>query len=146
MFRGHPHHDHRQDLPLSFHFPFPFLFAPLSHTHYPLNISNISNKKSHPIPPSTDREIEITQALQEKVIEYEKVILAACDVCAEVDCLLSFAEASRAYGYIRPEMTEDNVIDIKKGRWAFLFIEQFSFGLTVFVDEIFGLLVSFDFW
>ncbi|KAK7681540.1 hypothetical protein QCA50_015272 [Cerrena zonata] len=101
MPRRHPHHDHRQAhlpfFPLTKHPPtFPFLNI-LTPTHL-------------------DREIEITQALQEKVVEYAKVILAACDVCAEADCLLSFAEASRAYGYTRPEMTDENVIDIRRGR------------------------------
>lgn len=40
----------------------------------------------------------------------------ACDVCAELDCLLAFAEASRAYNYCRPQMSEDTIIDIDQGR------------------------------
>lgn len=40
----------------------------------------------------------------------------ACDVCAELDCLLAFAEASRAYNYCRPQMSEDSIIDIDQGR------------------------------
>ncbi|CAL1712854.1 unnamed protein product [Somion occarium] len=67
-------------------------------------------------PAIADREIEIVYDLQMKVLEYEKAISAACDVCAELDCLLSFADASRAYNFNRPEMSEDNVIDIKGGR------------------------------
>ena len=43
-------------------------------------------------------------------------IALACDACAELDCLLSFAAATRSYGYVRPTMAEDNVIDIKEGR------------------------------
>ncbi len=64
----------------------------------------------------TDREIEIVQALQEKVLGYAQHIARACDICAELDCLLSFAAASRDQDYRRPRMTEQNVLDIKQGR------------------------------
>lgn len=47
---------------------------------------------------------------------YDEEMTHACDVCAELDCLLSFAEASRACNYVRPQMTEENVLDIKQGR------------------------------
>ena len=65
---------------------------------------------------SQDREIEIVQALLEKILLHEKAINHACDVCAELDCLISFAQASQSYDYRRPHMTEDNVIDIRQGR------------------------------
>lgn len=39
-----------------------------------------------------------------------------CDICAELDCLLSFAEAARAYDYRPPTMTDANIIDIRQGR------------------------------
>ena len=35
---------------------------------------------------------------------------------ARLDVLLSFAEVSRAYRYIRPVISEDNILDIKRGR------------------------------
>ena len=65
---------------------------------------------------SQDREIEIVQALLEKILLHEKAINHACDVCAELDGLISFAQASQSYDYRRPHMTEDNVIDIRQGR------------------------------
>jgi DNA mismatch repair protein MSH5 len=65
---------------------------------------------------SSDREIEIIQTLLEKVGVFEEAMATTCDYCAELDCLLSFAEASRAYNYVRPDMVEDNVIDIRAGR------------------------------
>jgi DNA mismatch repair protein MSH5 len=40
----------------------------------------------------------------------------ACDTCAELDCLLCFAHAARTYHYVRPDMVEDNIIDVKQGR------------------------------
>ena len=66
----------------------------------------------------TDREIEIIQNLLERILQYDEPIAKACDACAELDCLLSFAEASRIYDYHRPVMTEDNVIQIKQGRFV----------------------------
>ncbi len=63
-----------------------------------------------------DREIEIVQALLGKVLVHEKAINHACDVCAELDCLISFAQASQSYDYRKPYMTQDNIIDIKQGR------------------------------
>ena len=63
-----------------------------------------------------DREIEIVQALQERILVHDEMIGHACDACAELDCLVSFALASRSYEYRRPYMSTENVIDIKQGR------------------------------
>ena len=63
-----------------------------------------------------DREIEIVQSLLDRIMAYDASILNVLTLCSELDCLLSFAEASRAYGYTRPTMVEDNVVDIKAGR------------------------------
>ncbi|KAL0961433.1 hypothetical protein HGRIS_006378 [Hohenbuehelia grisea] len=63
-----------------------------------------------------DREIEILQELLERVLTYTDVVITACDVCAELDCLLAFASASRAYDYRRPCMVEANTIHIIQGR------------------------------
>ena len=59
------------------------------------------------------------QALKEKILVHDEAMTHACDVCAELDCLISFASASRSYDYRRPTMTEDNVLDIKQGRWVY---------------------------
>ncbi|KAI0670991.1 DNA mismatch repair protein MutS [Trametes maxima] len=67
-------------------------------------------------PAIVDREIEIVQSLQERILGFAPEIGHVCDVCAELDCLLSFAAASRSYDYRRPCMTESNVIDIRQGR------------------------------
>ncbi|KIK07942.1 hypothetical protein K443DRAFT_128726 [Laccaria amethystina LaAM-08-1] len=63
-----------------------------------------------------DRELEIIQDLLEEVLVVDDAMGKACDVCAEADCLLSFAEASRLYDYKRPEMVQDNYIEIIGGR------------------------------
>ncbi|TFK40842.1 DNA mismatch repair protein MutS [Crucibulum laeve] len=63
-----------------------------------------------------DREIEIVQELLEEILPADEAMGDACDVCAELDCLLSFAEASRTYDYRRPTMVGDNIINIYQGR------------------------------
>jgi DNA mismatch repair protein MSH5 len=64
-----------------------------------------------------DREIEIVQELLEDILIYDQSMSHACDICAELDCLLSFAEASQMYNYQRPQMVEENIIDIYQGRY-----------------------------
>ena len=63
-----------------------------------------------------DREIEIIQELLDQILVHDKSMAQACDVCAELDCLLSFADASNMFNYQRPNMVEDDVIDITQGR------------------------------
>ncbi|KXN88301.1 hypothetical protein AN958_07760, partial [Leucoagaricus sp. SymC.cos] len=63
-----------------------------------------------------DREIEIVQALLEEILVHDQMIGNICDICAELDCLLSFAEATKNYNYRQPEMVDDNIIDIVAGR------------------------------
>jgi DNA mismatch repair protein MSH5 len=67
-------------------------------------------------PSIVDREIEIVQELLEEIVVHFEAMAAACDISAELDVLLSFADASRAFEYRRPEMVDDNIIDIKQGR------------------------------
>ncbi|KAG1751159.1 DNA mismatch repair protein MutS [Suillus lakei] len=67
-------------------------------------------------PSIVDREIEIVQELLERILVFSEGMRHTCDVCAELDCLLAFAEASRAYNYCRPQMSEDPIIDIDQGR------------------------------
>lgn len=71
-----------------------------------------------------DREIEIIQELLEDILIYEQSMSHACDACAELDCLLSFAEASRMYNYQRPHMVEENIIDIYQGRYDAVIVHE----------------------
>ena len=66
-----------------------------------------------------DREIEIVQDLLTRILVYYDLMTHACDVSAELDCLLCFAEASRAFDYRKPTMVSDNVIDIVQGRQVY---------------------------
>lgn len=64
----------------------------------------------------TDREIELVQELLEKILPFNESIVYACDLCAELDCLLSFAEAAKTYNYRRPRIVDGSIIDIVQGR------------------------------
>lgn len=65
----------------------------------------------------SDREIEIIQELLDRILVHNDAIVTACDVCAELDCLLSFADAAKSYDLCRPKITEHNVTIIKGGRY-----------------------------
>jgi DNA mismatch repair protein MSH5 len=84
-------------------------------------------------PSIVDREIEIIQSLLDEILIYDEAMGNACDVCAELDCLLSFAEASRAYDYQRPYMVDDNVINITQGRYKI----SISFSYPIQTEDVF---------
>jgi DNA mismatch repair protein MSH5 len=56
------------------------------------------------------------QVLLQEVLKSEGDIELVCDICAELDVLLSFAEASRTFDYRRPTMVEEDVVSIEGGR------------------------------
>ncbi|KAF8706857.1 ATPase domain of DNA mismatch repair MUTS family, partial [Rhizoctonia solani] len=60
-------------------------------------------------------QIEIMEETLNRVLKYDKKIIAVCEAAAEVDCLLSLSLASWTHSWVRPEMCEDNVIDIRGG-------------------------------
>src|SRR5690554_1020670 len=61
-------------------------------------------------------ENRIYTSLVEHLIGYIPVIQNNANIIARADCLLSFANVAERYNYIRPEINESLVIDIKKGR------------------------------
>ncbi|KAF8420824.1 DNA mismatch repair protein MutS [Tirmania nivea] len=63
-----------------------------------------------------DREIELVYELQVEVLKHEDVLIASSHVLSELDCLLSLAEGAAKYKYCHPLMTEENIIEIKRGR------------------------------
>ncbi|KAK5234240.1 hypothetical protein LTR47_004831 [Exophiala xenobiotica] len=63
-----------------------------------------------------DYEIEIAYDLAQRILEDEKVLIAASDLCGQLDCNLAFAHCAHEYSLTRPRITEDNVIDIQRGR------------------------------
>ena len=85
---------------------------------HPLIVGAFSPAEAVSVLTRLDREIELIQGLLERVLVFDEAISHACDVCAELDCLLSLAEAARTYGYRRPDMVQENVIDIVQGRYT----------------------------
>ncbi len=63
-----------------------------------------------------DYEVEIAYDLAQKILQDEKVLIAASDLCGELDCNLAFAHCAHEYSLTRPRITEENVIDIRRGR------------------------------
>lgn len=61
-------------------------------------------------------ETELYNSLVESLIEYIPAIQGDANVIARADCLLSFAKTARENKYIRPEINESDVLDIKGGR------------------------------
>ncbi len=61
-------------------------------------------------------ENKLYSELVESLLEYIPAIQKNANVIARADCLLSFANVAHEYNYLRPEVNESYVIDIKKGR------------------------------
>ncbi|RMZ45157.1 DNA mismatch repair protein Msh5 [Aspergillus flavus] len=63
-----------------------------------------------------EKEIEIVYELAQKVLQYEKVLLEASDICGHIDSLLAMSQAASFYRLVRPKIVRENVISIKGGR------------------------------
>lgn len=61
-------------------------------------------------------ENQIYASLTESLIEYIPAIQANAGIIARADCLLSYANVAQQNRYMRPEINETDVIDIKEGR------------------------------
>ncbi|CAM9207864.1 unnamed protein product [Scytosiphon promiscuus] len=64
----------------------------------------------------TDKQAKIMRELEEALIEEEGAVHAAAAVLAELDASLALASVATDFGFVRPEVVEDNVIMIKNGR------------------------------
>ncbi|KAF9106612.1 MutS protein msh5 [Mortierella sp. AM989] len=63
-----------------------------------------------------DREIDILQGLQERILEYSQLLVSCSGICAELDVLMSLAHVARLRNYKRPTLTEENILHIVNGR------------------------------
>ncbi|KAL9090364.1 MAG: hypothetical protein Q9159_001991 [Coniocarpon cinnabarinum] len=63
-----------------------------------------------------DREIEIIHELALEVMKFEESLIAASELCAELDCYLTLAEGAKRYNLCRPRITHENVLAIEGGR------------------------------
>ena len=63
-----------------------------------------------------DIEIEIAHDLAQRVLTDEKRLIAASDICGELDSLLAFAHGAVEFKLTRPRIVEENILDVKCGR------------------------------
>ncbi|RLV89538.1 MutS protein 5 [Spathaspora sp. JA1] len=63
-----------------------------------------------------DREIEIIHQLQERLLEYEEMIVKISSSAITLDCLCSLAEISHSNNYVCPTITETDALEIIQGR------------------------------
>lgn len=61
-------------------------------------------------------EAELFETLREETAGYAEEIQELSAALAELDCLQGFAEASYRHNYVRPDVTEEDRIDIRQGR------------------------------
>ncbi|KAF9933799.1 MutS protein msh5 [Linnemannia zychae] len=63
-----------------------------------------------------DREIDILQVLQERIIESSELLILCSNLCAQLDVLISFAQVARLRNYRRPTLVEGTILQIVNGR------------------------------
>lgn len=61
-------------------------------------------------------EYRLFQEIRARVGENGKRIQVTASIIAELDCFASLAGVADLHGYVRPEITERNIIDIRQGR------------------------------
>jgi DNA mismatch repair protein MutS len=79
-----------------------------------------------------DLETAIFQQVCQQLSAAADRILAIARTVAQIDILCSFAEVATDYNYIKPIMTRDNVLEIKKGRHP---IVERSIGCDKFIPN-----------
>ncbi|KAK6178854.1 hypothetical protein SNE40_011344 [Patella caerulea] len=63
-----------------------------------------------------DHETSIMHRLQNTILEHSQVIYDVMEYAAELDCLMALSTCAREFRYVRPQMVEDDIIDIQAGR------------------------------
>ncbi|PGH01372.1 DNA mismatch repair protein MSH5 [Blastomyces parvus] len=63
-----------------------------------------------------EKEIEIVYEMAQNVLQHEKFLVEASDICGEIDSLLALVQGASLYKLVRPQITQDNSIAIKGGR------------------------------
>jgi len=97
----------------------------------------------HKILGAEEKILKIESKLYEELVislsEYIEAILLNANMLAELDCLISFANVANENNYIRPEINESIIIDIKNGRHPViekqLPIDQDYIPNDVFLDD-----------
>uniref|UniRef100_A0A7I4D8H6 DNA mismatch repair proteins mutS family domain-containing protein n=1 Tax=Physcomitrium patens TaxID=3218 RepID=A0A7I4D8H6_PHYPA len=63
-----------------------------------------------------DMEHAILRDLERRVLIYASALRHAADVAAEIDCLVALSTVAHDQKYVRPQLSENNVLMIKAGR------------------------------
>eukprot|EP00256_Glycine_max_P055523 XP_014622719.1 DNA mismatch repair protein MSH5 isoform X2 [Glycine max] len=63
-----------------------------------------------------DMERAITRDLFSRILLFQTHLIKVATFAAELDCFLSMALVARQNNYVRPSLTEENLLDIKNGR------------------------------
>ena len=63
-----------------------------------------------------ERERELFEALRAKVVARTAEVQAAADAIGRIDVLAALADRALALGYVRPEIAEDGILEIRGGR------------------------------
>ncbi|KAK8467156.1 hypothetical protein PHAVU_008G268900 [Phaseolus vulgaris] len=63
-----------------------------------------------------DMERAITRDLFSRILMFHTLLIKVATFAAELDCFLSMALIARQNNYVRPSLTEENLLDIKNGR------------------------------
>ncbi len=63
-----------------------------------------------------EREYELFCALREEVVRHGSTLLQTARALATLDVLAAFAEVAELYGYTRPEVVDEPVLEIRAGR------------------------------
>ncbi|XP_078437455.1 MUTS-homolog 5 [Wolffia australiana] len=83
------------------------------HTSKTRELDNLLGDIYHKI---LDMERAIIRDLISRVLQFSSPLITATNFAAELDCILSFALLARQNKYVKPILTEENVLDIRNGR------------------------------
>lgn len=70
------------------------------------------------------------------LMDYIPAIQLNSNLIAQLDCLLSFARVSAENKYVRPELTDENVLDIKQGRHPVI-EKQLAVGESYIANDVY---------
>ncbi|CAA7399999.1 unnamed protein product [Spirodela intermedia] len=83
------------------------------HTSKTRELDNLLGDIYHKI---LDMERAIIRDLVSHILQFSLPLIKAANFAAELDCILSYALVARQNNYVRPILTEENLLDIQNGR------------------------------
>ncbi|KAH9821620.1 muts domain V-domain-containing protein [Melampsora americana] len=112
-----PRNFNQQEAEEPVHDGWEFQFATDTHLHYKNEYMRDLDHYIGDLTTSiTEREIEIVNALEAALVDISPILLNLASDMAELDCLLSLAKIAHLREWVRPEVVEENLIEIEGGR------------------------------